>query len=133
MTTVLLSGCLSLPEEGEKHPLIGRKVSYENPVLDDGSQSRPDIQHWYKDGTTLFITDNWLFPMLRQKSRARWWLAGDKYCRSFTAYDEGITEQSKAENIVCYRIKVSEDGKQIRFTSLEGGLFSRDWLGDYLN
>lgn len=128
----VLPACLIVPDTAAHHPLIGRKVAFPAPVIDGTRSGRPDLQYWYDDGTTLFITDNWLFPAFRDRRRARWWLNGDEYCRSFTAYEDGVTDQASAENLVCYRVTIIESGAGIRFTPISGGLFNRVWTGRYL-
>ena len=127
LTMAVLSGCLAASDKAAQHPLIGRKVEYAS--LSDG---RPDVQYWYDDGTTLFITDNWLLPAFRDRKRARWWLSGDEYCRSFTAYEQDITDKDKAEHLVCYRMQVIEDEAGIRFTRLGTALERPVWTGRYL-
>lgn len=130
MLVLSLAGCLSTTPDPERHPLIGRKVIYAAVPDAEGKTGRPDIQTWNADGTTLFITDNWLFPLLRDRMAGVWSLEGDIYCRSF---EEGLTSISQAERPLCYRMTVIDGGRGLRFDKIGGG-FGRDvWSGSYRN
>lgn len=125
LSIVLLAGCLQAPDGAEKHPLIGRKVVYDKV---EGADGRPDMQEWYADGTMLFVTDDWLFPIMRARSRGVWRLDGNTYCRSF---DEEARSIDDVEKPVCYSIEVLENGTRIRFERIGGGLGRRTWTGTY--
>lgn len=129
----LLAGCLAPVAPADKHPLIGRKVTFAKPVRDDGSQRRPDIQTWSSDGTTLIVTDNWLFPALRRRKHARWWLAGARYCMSYAAYEASIAEMDKTDDVFCATMEVISGGKQVKFIPEKTGFLTAARIGDYLN
>ena len=78
----------------------------------------------------VFVTDNWLLPVVRDRTRGVWSLDGDTYCRGF---DEEAARIDEVEKPVCYRLTVFDGGKKIRFDRIGPGLGRSTWIGDYRN